>query len=298
MKQREWGRAAYKIGTEDDSFVITLSGRDRWALKSLVELPVWEGHILPLRPFLTALPSHACRPRSGGPRPIAKSTLTGRDGASDGVLGYCGGLGGIRVGRRSCRHLAIRGAGYLAPENIACVRTGTWSLVLFMDGLDDHTHDAQVVDVSAPAWCGIRYRRAALRSGGKSAAWRSLGGSAVKLWLELHTRFNGGNNGRLTLSYAEAAEALGMGKASVQRAYRELVEHGFLALERKGNWYSRRAHEWRLTTKPMQLARGKETATNDWHSWRPEKTKRGSETEPSASSVVPFGNRNAGSGSV
>lgn len=42
----------------------------------------------------------------------------------------------------------------------------------------------------------------------KSPAWRSLSGAAVKVWLELHTRFNGGNNGKLTLSYAEAGEAL------------------------------------------------------------------------------------------
>ena len=41
----------------------------------------------------------------------------------------------------------------------------------------------------------------------KSPAWRALSGPAVKLWLELHTRFNGGNNGSLRLSYAEAAEA-------------------------------------------------------------------------------------------
>ena len=27
----------------------------------------------------------------------------------------------------------------------------------------------------------------------ESAAWRSLSGAAVRLWLELHTRYNGGN---------------------------------------------------------------------------------------------------------
>ncbi len=132
----------------------------------------------------------------------------------------------------------------------------------------------------------------------KSPAWRSLSGPAVKLWLELHTRYNGGNNGRLTLSYAEAGEVLGMGKATVQRAYDELVAHGFLALETEGNWYHRRAHEWRLTTKPMQTPRGKQMASNEWARWRSEKTERGSETEPSASSVVPFENRKPRHGSV
>lgn len=97
----------------------------------------------------------------------------------------------------------------------------------------------------------------------KSPAWRSLSGSAVRLWLELHTRYNGGNNGTLTLSFAEAGKMLGMGKATVQRAYAELVAKGFLVLECEGNWYSRRAHEWRLTTKPMQKPRGKVPASQD-----------------------------------
>ena len=114
----------------------------------------------------------------------------------------------------------------------------------------------------------------------RSDAWRSLSGAAVKVWLELHTRYNGGNNGSLTLSYAEAGEALGLGKATVQRAYAELVEKGFLVLEKEGNWYHRRAHEWRLTTKPVKRPGGSSTASNDWRSYRA-KTKRGSLSEPS-----------------
>ncbi|SDJ16485.1 helix-turn-helix domain-containing protein [Lutimaribacter saemankumensis] len=133
----------------------------------------------------------------------------------------------------------------------------------------------------------------------KSEAWRTLSGNSVRLWLELHTRYNGGNNGRLTLSYAEAGEALGMGKATVQRAYAELVEHGFLALEREGNWYQRRAHEWRLTTKPLNLTAKKIPPTHDWLQYRaPKKTKRGSGSEPSQGRVVPFENPNDVHGSV
>ncbi len=123
-----------------------------------------------------------------------------------------------------------------------------------------------------------------------SVAWRSLSGAAVRLWLQLHTRYNGGNNGRLILSHAEAASLLGVGKATVQRAYEELVAHGFLVLEKEGNWYGRRAHEWQLTTKPTQRVQGKVAATHAWRDYRPEKTKRGSKTVPSASRVVPFEN--------
>lgn len=132
----------------------------------------------------------------------------------------------------------------------------------------------------------------------KSSAWRSLSGPAVKVWLELHTRFNGGNNGKVFLSMNEAAENLGLGKATVQRAFKDLQDKGFLVLEQEGNWYHRRAHEWRLTTKPTQTRSGKKAATNDWRFLRPEKTKRGSETDPSASSVVPFENPKTSLGSV
>jgi hypothetical protein len=83
-----------------------------------------------------------------------------------------------------------------------------------------------------------------------------------------------------------------MGKATVQRAYGELVAHGFLALEREGNWYHRRAHEWRLTTKAVQGVAGKGVPTHDWRGFSVvEKTNGGSETEPSGVWVVPFQNR-------
>lgn len=130
----------------------------------------------------------------------------------------------------------------------------------------------------------------------KSDAWRHLSGAAVKVFLELHTRFNGSNNGKLRLSYAEAAEALGMGKATVQRAFRDLQDKGFLVLVREGNWYHRQAHEWRLTNRPVQMVRGTEVPTHDWRSWTPEKTQRGSETERDGGAVVPFQNPSGISG--
>ena len=120
----------------------------------------------------------------------------------------------------------------------------------------------------------------------KSAAWRSLSGAAVKVFLELHTRYNGGNNGNVRLSMNEAANALGIGKATVQRAFQELEAKGFIVLTTPGNWYHRRAHEWRLTHKPMQTAKGKQTATNDWKNWS-EKTEHGSDTDPSPLCLVP-----------
>jgi predicted transcriptional regulator len=131
----------------------------------------------------------------------------------------------------------------------------------------------------------------------KSDAWRNLSGAAVKIFLELHTRFNGSNNGTLRLSYAEAAEALGMGKATVQRGFQDLQDKGFVVLVQKGNWYHRQAHEWRITIKPMQRVKGKEAATNDWRRWKPENAGRGSDAERSSGDVVPFQNLGEKSGS-
>lgn len=131
----------------------------------------------------------------------------------------------------------------------------------------------------------------------KSAAWRSLSGAAVKVFLELHTRYNGGNNGQVRLSMNEAAEALGIGKATAQRGFAELQDKGFILLTTPGNWYHRRAHEWRLTHKPMQTAKGKQLPSNDWKNWS-EKTERGSDTDPSASRMVPRQNPRPANGSV
>ena len=136
----------------------------------------------------------------------------------------------------------------------------------------------------------------------KSKAWRSLSGAAVKVWLELHARFNGGNNGALSLSMAEAAEVLGRWArrpfSARSGSFRELQEKGFIALEEEGSWYHRRAHEWRLTTKPVQSSKGKSPPTMDWRNWQPiKKTERGSSSEPSKSNVVPYQNLKAVVGS-
>ena len=134
----------------------------------------------------------------------------------------------------------------------------------------------------------------------RSEAWRSLSGAAVKVWLELHTRYKG-ENGRLFLSLNEAAESLGVGKATVQRAYVELEAKGFIVKTRAGNWYQRQAHEWRLTTKPTQKGRGKRVPpTHDWKAWKPppKKQKRGSSSKPSRLNLGPIENPELGNGFI
>jgi hypothetical protein len=98
-----------------------------------------------------------------------------------------------------------------------------------------------------------------------SLAFRSLGGRALKYYVELRDRFNGTNNGYLHLSCDEAARLLHMSKATAMRAQRELGEKGFIISTKPGNWYARQAAEWALTDNPWM----RNLPTNAWKNWRP-----------------------------
>jgi AraC-like DNA-binding protein len=95
-------------------------------------------------------------------------------------------------------------------------------------------------------------------------AWRSLGGPAAKIWIELRSSFNGRNNGHIFLSYEDAATRLHLSKTTVARAFTELEAKGFIRLRERGQWFGRRAHEWILTDLPYH----DRPATRDWENWR------------------------------
>jgi DNA-binding transcriptional MocR family regulator len=84
----------------------------------------------------------------------------------------------------------------------------------------------------------------------KSPAFRSLSGSALKVFIEVRTRSHGGNNGDLSLSMDEAARLLGIGKATAQRAFAELEAKGFLMMMRRGNG----SGDWRRPGVPRTRA--------------------------------------------
>ena len=86
----------------------------------------------------------------------------------------------------------------------------------------------------------------------RSPAFRSLSGPALKVFIEVPTRSHGGNNGDLSLSMDEAAQLLGIGKATVQRAFTELEAKGFLMMTRKGQWVGRLATTWRTYGQGLQ----------------------------------------------
>lgn len=109
----------------------------------------------------------------------------------------------------------------------------------------------------------------------QSPAWRALSGPAVKVWMELRSRYHKYNNGKLSLGLSEAASLLGMGKTTAHRALKELEINGFLVMTKRGQWYGRFATEWRMTTLPCEGHQ----PTNDWRNWRPEKA-RSADTDP------------------
>ena len=124
----------------------------------------------------------------------------------------------------------------------------------------------------------------------RADAFRALSGASVKVYLELHSRFWGKNNGQLSLSLEEGARLLGLGKSTVRRALAELEATGFIAMTRRGQFVGRRASEYRLTTKPYQG----HFATRDWVRWKPGtpvNSEHGSEVAHIGLVTVPFQNR-------
>ena len=98
----------------------------------------------------------------------------------------------------------------------------------------------------------------------KSDAWRRLNGNSVRVFLELHMRFNGANNGELFIGMDQIAARLGISKSTVSGAFKELQEKGFIVKVKDGKWVRGQAAEWRITNKPTN----KLPATNDWKQWR------------------------------
>ena len=101
-------------------------------------------------------------------------------------------------------------------------------------------------------------------------AFRSLGGAALKVWVELRSRYNGYNNGDLSLSLDEGARLLFIAKATVQRAFIELETKGFIKMIKRGQWYGRMATTWAITDRSYQG----HLATRDWKNWRPDPPKK------------------------
>jgi DNA-binding transcriptional MocR family regulator len=118
----------------------------------------------------------------------------------------------------------------------------------------------------------------------QSPAYKLLSGSALKVLHELRSRFNGFNNGKIFLSYEDAASQLAISKSTVKRAFDELQVVGFIVQTAMGKWYGRKASEWRMT---FEVSNG-HPATHEWKQWQaPQRRKPPQKIKPRYSNGIP-----------
>ena len=99
----------------------------------------------------------------------------------------------------------------------------------------------------------------------RSAAWKSLKPTPRALYFELRKCFNGGNNGKISLSVREAVAELHIAKDSASKAFRELEAKGFIKCRQRGNfnWKLGFASIWILTEESYWT----EFATKEFMRW-------------------------------
>lgn len=83
----------------------------------------------------------------------------------------------------------------------------------------------------------------------ESEAFGALSGNAVKLLVRLAARYNGVNNGAISMSVREAKAELGCSLNHAAKCFRELESAGFIEATQRGafDWKKRHATTWRLT---------------------------------------------------
>ncbi len=98
-------------------------------------------------------------------------------------------------------------------------------------------------------------------------AWKALSSKAVLIWLEIRKRYNGRNNGEISLSVREAAIVAHCSKDTALKALNQLQTHGFIKMNNKGHFQNRHATTWTLTCEKLNDL----PPTSDWRSWQPPK---------------------------
>ena len=102
-----------------------------------------------------------------------------------------------------------------------------------------------------------------------SKAWKELTPRDVRVWLSLCRRFNGVNNGRISLSIREAASEGKMGSATASKAIKKLIAMGFIKKTFGGSFSQKKqlASEFALT----HVKLGDDKASKEFMKWKPEK---------------------------
>ena len=104
----------------------------------------------------------------------------------------------------------------------------------------------------------------------ESEAWRWLRPISKAVYIELRRRYNGLNNGKISLSLSEAAYILKASKSSISKALNQLEAHGFIKLIKKGYFTGRMASEYALTDEQLDGY----SPTREWRQWQPKKSHR------------------------
>ena len=115
----------------------------------------------------------------------------------------------------------------------------------------------------------------------RTAAWRSLTAASRALYVEMGQRYNGSNNGEISMSVREAARLIHVAKDTAAKSFNELEAKGFIRRNVCGSfdWKLRHATTWILT----EYEFNDRPASKDFASWSPEK----SETGPNAGTDCP-----------
>lgn len=111
-----------------------------------------------------------------------------------------------------------------------------------------------------------------------SQAWQACSVYERCLYIALKQRYNGLNNGAISLSYLEAQEAIGCSNKPIPVAFRGLQEKGFIRPVVIGSFHwktradgskGKRATEWLLTEYQQdEPIRSISPATKDFMKWR------------------------------
>ncbi|NRP19899.1 hypothetical protein LPJGGPFB_03157 [Ensifer adhaerens] len=115
-----------------------------------------------------------------------------------------------------------------------------------------------------------------------SAAWRSLSVYSKLLYIEIKRRYNGNNNGDISLSHREAQDLMGCSNKPIPAAFKELEVKGFIKAAERGSFHwktrrdgqgGRRATTWILTEYPQDSPIRSLIPTKDFMAWRPDQKK-------------------------
>ena len=101
-------------------------------------------------------------------------------------------------------------------------------------------------------------------------AWKSLPANARALYIELARRYNGSNNGRISYSVREAAQALRVSLSTASHLLRILQDRRFIVCTKRGAFSlktTKDASEWQLTE--YDCDHPVAHASKDFMRWRP-----------------------------